>query len=183
MYMPRPLVDLTGRQFTRLTVIKLAPRHPSYTGTMWECKCSCGKTCVSWGQHLRKGRMKSCGCLRHDWPAKRFRTHGLTETAEYRIWCHMKGRCLDPNDKRYKDYGGRGIKVCKRWLHSFENFLKDMGSRPSPELSIDRYPDNNGNYEPSNCRWATRSQQMRNRRPFWHNRQRLPNGSFAPKPT
>jgi len=90
------------------------------------------------------------------------RTHGLTYTPEYRSWCHMKGRCYCPNDSRYHRYGGRGIKVCDRWLNSFENFYKDMGPRPSPKHSIDRV-DNNGNYEPSNCRWVTVKTQNSNR--------------------
>lgn len=92
------------------------------------------------------------------------RAHGKTESAEYRAWCHMKTRCLLKTVHNYASYGGRGIRVCERWLNSFENFYADMGPRPSKLHSLDRYPDKNGNYEPANCRWATAKEQARNLR-------------------
>lgn len=85
-------------------------------------------------------------------------------SAEYWTWKNMKARCLSPTNPQYSNYGGRGIRICERWLANFENFLADMGSRPSSKHSLDRYPDNNGNYEPGNVRWATQQQQTRNRR-------------------
>ncbi len=90
-------------------------------------------------------------------------THGMSESAEYRIWKLMKSRCLNPNFPKYPTYGGRGVRICDRWLNSFATFYADMGPRPSPYHSIDRFPNNDGNYEPSNCRWATRTEQVRNR--------------------
>lgn len=91
-------------------------------------------------------------------------THGLTESPEYRSWCSMKARCCNPRNPSYARYGGRGITVCPRWLDSFENFLADVGNRPGPKYTIDRFPNNDGNYEPGNVRWATAQEQSRNRR-------------------
>ena len=121
------------------------------------CRCRCGnkKTVQLW--HLRSGHTTSCGCEK----TRKSITHGKSNTPEIRTWQGMKQRCLNINNNRYKDYGGRGIKVCKRWL-KFENFYKDMGERPKG-TTLDRI-DNNGNYEPSNCRWATPEQQYSNMR-------------------
>lgn len=91
--------------------------------------------------------------------------HGLSGDPAYRIWCLMRQRCRDPNRKNWADYGGRGIRVCDRWENSFENFLADVGPRPSRAHQIDRYPNKDGDYEPGNCRWATRTEQQRNKRP------------------
>lgn len=103
----------------------------------------------------------SASCFRH-WSGKK--RHGMSRSPEHRAWEGMKQRCQNPNHKDYPDYGGRGITVCARWLASFENFFADMGLRPSCKHSIDRFPNNDGNYEPGNCRWATWTEQHRNKR-------------------
>lgn len=153
----KPADDMVGNKFGRWTVIKRNGRVGSLA--MWLCRCECGKESTVPGARLRGGKSKSCGCLR----SVTATTHGKTKSLEYSSWYHMKGRCYDPRDKRYKDYGGRGIMVCDRWLHNFENFLADMGNRPGPEYSIDRI-DVNKNYEPSNCKWSTIAEQRNNRR-------------------
>jgi len=125
----------------------------------WVCKCECGKTTCSQKFHLQHGNTKSCGCIR----GLHRRTHGLSSSSEHKIWSLAKDRCGNPKNKRFDRYGGRGIKMCDRWLNSFANFFADMGPRPSPQHSIDRYPNNDGNYEPGNCRWATRKEQAHHR--------------------
>lgn len=114
---------------------------------------------------LKSGHTRSCGCLRRELVAARSRIHGKTGTPEFRAWANMLQRCENPNWPRYADYGGRGIKIHQAWRTNFETFLADVGARPSRNHSLDRI-DNNGNYEPGNVRWATRSQQQRNKRRF-----------------
>lgn len=164
---------MIGRRIGRLTVIKRGPNKP--TGQKrWRCKCDCGKTKVIDAHSLiRKNQTRSCGCLSAELSAKRLtgnkaklrHGHSLTGrvTSEYRTWQNIRRRCYRPTDKWYHNYGGRGIQVCSRWF-KFENFLTDMGRKPSPRHSIDRV-DNDGNYEPSNCRWATPEEQTLNQRP------------------
>lgn len=126
------------------------------------CRCECGTIKTFYRYNLRNGMTRSCGCLRSETMRHRETVHGMTYTRVHVIWRGLLARCKNPNNPKYKHYGGRGISVCERW-NTFENFYEDMGD-PSPELSIDRI-NNDGNYEPGNCRWATRSEQRRNQRP------------------
>lgn len=160
-------IDLTGVRFTRLLVLG---RNGALNGRpAWQCRCDCGSVITARGSDLRLGKHRSCGCLQRERTSEASRTHGHSvgykATREYATWCRMITRCTNPNRERWKHYGGRGIKVCDRWRHSFQAFLDDMGPRPSVKHSIDRI-NNDGHYEPGNCRWATALQQTHNRRPM-----------------
>lgn len=152
-------IDITGQNFSRWIVVK---RNKSVNkNTMWECLCSCGVIRSVNGSDLKSGKSKSCGCYNLEEIIKRETTHGMTGTPIYKTWREMHTRCYNKNRKSYIDYGGRDINICERWL-KFENFYADMGEKPKG-MSIDR-KNNDGNYEPSNCRWATKQQQINNRR-------------------
>jgi hypothetical protein len=154
-------IDLTLKKFGRLTVIAKAATSGSGK-TRWFCKCDCGReTIVRTGSLRRAGNTESCGCLHSEIAGKRLRTHGLSKTAEYRIWKLMKARCFRPGSSYFAYYGGRGITVCDEWRDSFPAFLRDMGLRPSPKHSIERLNNDLG-YFPGNCIWATRLQQAQN---------------------
>lgn len=150
--------------FGRLTVLRRGPDYTrnGHSRSQWYCQCACGTEILVLAQSLLCGATVSCGCFHKEQVSQLFTTHGLTHTPEYQSWNHMKGRCLNPQDKAYKNYGGRGISACQRWIDSFESFLEDMGPQPSPQHTLDRYPDMNGNYEPSNTRWASTREQMYN---------------------
>lgn len=153
-------INLTGNKFNRLTVTAEASK--SKTGLRrWMCICSCGNVTIVHHYGLTRNITKSCGCLNAEMVKARFITHGKSKSSEYSTWESIIIRCTSINFKQHKNYLGRGITVCDRWRNSFESFLADMGSRPSPKHQIDRI-DNNGNYEPGNCRWVERIVNMRN---------------------
>src|SRR5574343_620397 len=157
-------IDLTGNKYGRLTVEGLSYIKTTLRGKRlpyWKCICECGKVKDIWGGSLRHGVSKSCGCWRAEQLGAVARKHGMSHHPAYRLWTEMRGRCENENNDTYESYGGRGIKVCKRW-NSFPNFITDMGDRPRGH-SMDRI-DVNGNYEPSNCRWADAITQANNKR-------------------
>lgn len=173
--MGRKLIDITGRRFGQLVVIKRAKQTTQYQQPKWQCRCDCGAVCYVRSGELRYGDTTSCGCYNLSLLKKHNHTTHTAKSRTYRAWSAMRQRCENVNCKAYPRYGGRGIVVCKRW-QKFENFLEDMGELP-PKLTLER-KNNNGPYVKWNCVWATWAVQNGNRRwkRHYHRKYNLPQG-------
>lgn len=163
--LPRQAIDITGQRFGRLVAIGPVGRYRN-TQIVWLCQCDCGNTCTPIVNNLRKGKSKSCGCLRDDTARETHTKHGMKRHPLYAAWVDMNARCRNPNAANYSDYGGRNIKVCDKWRESFQayhDYVTQLDNYGVKGCTLDRI-DNDGNYEPDNMRWASDIEQARNKR-------------------
>lgn len=167
----KPFKNISGNRYDSLVVLNLDHRDKIKKGYnyYYRCKCDCGNECVKSLNYLTRNdtKHKCCDKCGEVYRAEASYIHGGHKNAmkEYSAWQHMKARCLNPNNHNYHHYGGRGIKVCERWINSFENFINDMGEMPQPKnkYSLDRI-DHDGDYTPENCKWSTQKDQLNNQR-------------------
>jgi hypothetical protein len=154
--------DFAGLRFNRVTILSYEGKNKC-SQSVWKCRCDCGTLFRAIGKDVVKSHTKSCGCWQRESRVITHTTHGQSKSPTWVCWVEMLKRCRNKNFVHFNHYGGRGIKVCDRWL-SYEKFIEDVGERPTKEHTLDRFPNNNGNYEPGNVRWATRLEQGANKR-------------------
>ena len=160
--MAAPLSNMAGRTYGALTVLRFVGRDKEYRD-LWECRCTCGKTVAVTGKSLRNGTKKSCGCMQYRWASMKNTKHGMSNSRLYNIWTGMKSRCFNSKDRKFKNYGMRGITVCPEWRDNFAAFASwAVGNGYEPSLTIERI-DVNGNYCPENCTWIPAEKQGANK--------------------